>query len=153
MIHEDQIEQYTCPLCGIGLGNDVDGIIECNCEKASIERTKQAQMKKEVIEMNKKTIFDAFNRLGYKLYNGGCGHYYFQAPGEKCSDVEIWFPSDGDIPYEITIKPFGEYNGTIYFSMERCQFQWLESGKCISLVTKGVVDGDHPAFINFSNRK
>lgn len=31
MRHEDQTEFYTCPICGAGIDNDVDGIVEHNC--------------------------------------------------------------------------------------------------------------------------
>ena len=32
MTHEDQREFYTCPLCGVGTGNDIDGTVVHNCE-------------------------------------------------------------------------------------------------------------------------
>jgi len=28
MYHEDQIQFYSCPLCGVGTGNDLDGTQE-----------------------------------------------------------------------------------------------------------------------------
>jgi hypothetical protein len=31
MTHEDQTEFYTCPICGAGIGNDIDGAIEHDC--------------------------------------------------------------------------------------------------------------------------
>lgn len=29
--HPDQIEHYTCPICGAGIGNDLDGTVEHDC--------------------------------------------------------------------------------------------------------------------------
>jgi len=31
MTHPDQIEFYTCPICGAGTGNNVDGVVEHEC--------------------------------------------------------------------------------------------------------------------------
>lgn len=31
MQHEDQTEFYTCPICGVGIGNDIDGLSEHDC--------------------------------------------------------------------------------------------------------------------------
>lgn len=47
MQHDDQIEFYTCPLCGSGMGNDIDNEIhgepehDCPVEKEYIEHLEQ----------------------------------------------------------------------------------------------------------------
>jgi hypothetical protein len=46
-MHEDQIESYSCPICGAGIGNDVDGCVEHDCqdaeEYAKTMNTKEAE--------------------------------------------------------------------------------------------------------------
>ena len=48
MIHEDQIEFYTCPLCGRGTGNDIDGPVDHECEEEKRIRAKDVEIKKQV---------------------------------------------------------------------------------------------------------
>lgn len=92
-------------------------------------------------------IFKAFRKLGWNLQHHGCGFYSFITPDKKELNLQIWFPSDGEIPCRIK-EEFDNYRGGIDFEFNRCYFEWLDK-TCISINVDKVKNT--PCFINFSN--
>lgn len=54
MRHEDQIESYSCPICGTGIGNDVDGCVDHDCPDAEAYTKEAYERQKTKTHTDKK---------------------------------------------------------------------------------------------------